>query len=182
MTVHLDASSDPALGAQALQVATRAAAVVAAHYRIRRLPDVHLVVGGARDVERAERAAVQAVVPEARRSRIREARERWSMARGILRMHCVAGTTTLHPRGVLVALYAPTVAADTELRVVLAHEMVHVAQLSRPGRRSEHIQRLRVMTGAQRLPQPDIDALCEAMDRDEDEAYGLEDHLAAQLR
>ncbi|MCY0922872.1 hypothetical protein OS965_32815 [Streptomyces sp. H27-G5] len=90
-----------------------------------------------------------------------------------------AGHTLLEPRGVL-ALIAPA-AGLAEADVVTLHELVHAAQMNRPGTRARLTAYNRHFFGIEPMPKAEVDAINRLIEDHETEAHGLEAQLLAAL-
>ncbi|MBT2477622.1 hypothetical protein [Streptomyces sp. ISL-94] len=92
-----------------------------------------------------------------------------------------AGRTSISEDGVLVVINAERCPADENLDVVLVHELVHAAQLSRPGAREEKLRHLRNNHGVEKLTRLEAWGANWRISADEREAGRLE-YLASKLR
>jgi hypothetical protein len=90
------------------------------------------------------------------------------------------GITTLTKTGVLVAINADRCQSKDEVNKTLVHELVHAAQLSRPGARDVATRNLRNNYGIDRMSGREARAANRLVDADEREAEKLE-HLASRL-
>lgn len=146
-------------------IATPAARIVEQHMG-ERLPLVHLAVATTTGMHQlAKQAHRELLGPKARGDR--------AGARHY-------GLTTVRPDGVLVVINAQTCPAG-EIDKTVIHELVHVAQLTRPGRREEVLRGLRSTYRIKPITRDEADALNALVDADEREAERLE-HLANKLR
>lgn len=94
-----------------------------------------------------------------------------------------AGTTYVLPNGtVRIIINASQHRNTADLDVTLAHELVHAAQLSRPGRRESVNRHQRAQWGLEQIPRREARALDRLLDDEEREAYRLEKTLAARIR
>lgn len=146
-------------------IATPAARLVEQHLRAR-LPLVHLAV--------ATTAGMHQLSKEAHRELL------GPKAKGDRGMAHHYGLTTVRPGGVLVVINAQT-CPEREIDKTVIHELVHVAQLTRPGRREEVLRGLRSNYRIAPISRDEADALNAKVDADEAEAERLE-HLATKLR
>lgn len=90
------------------------------------------------------------------------------------------GATTVRPGGVLAVINAQDCPAR-EIDKTVVHELVHVAQFARPGRREAILRGLRSTYRIAPITRDEADALNALVDADEAEAERLE-HLARKLR
>lgn len=100
---------------------------------------------------------------------------------GLKRMHQgLCGITTVNKAGILVVINADRCRPNEQLNRTLVHEMVHVAQLSRPGARDVAIRNCRNNYGIDRMSGREARAANQQVDADEREAERLES-LASEL-
>ena len=92
----------------------------------------------------------------------------------------LCGITTITTTGVLVVLNADRCQSTAVLNETLVHELVHAAQLSRPGVRDVAARNLRNNYGIDRMSGRDARAANRQVDADEREAERLES-LASRL-
>lgn len=101
----------------------------------------------------------------------------WKM-NGMYRGDC--GVTVINRAGVLVVINADRCQPTIKLNKTLVHELVHAAQLSRPGARDVAARNLRSNYGIDRMSGREVRAANRLVDADEREAGRLE-RLAPEL-
>lgn len=101
----------------------------------------------------------------------------WKM-KGMHRGDC--GVTVINKAGVLVVINADRCQPRTNLNKTLVHELVHAAQLSRPGARNTALRNLRNNYGIDRMNGREARAANRQVDADEREAERMES-LASEL-
>ena len=100
---------------------------------------------------------------------------------GLKRMdHAICGFTAINKAGVLVVISADRCQPSSKLNATLVHELVHAAQLSRPGARDAAVRNLRNNYGIDRMSGREVRAVNRLIDADEREAERLE-RLASEL-
>jgi hypothetical protein len=92
----------------------------------------------------------------------------------------LCGIATITKAGVLVIVNADRCQSKAELNTTLVHEVVHAAQLSRPGARDVATRNLRNNYGIDRMNGREARAANRSVEADEREAEKLE-HLASGL-
>ena len=101
----------------------------------------------------------------------------WKL-KGASRKDC--GTATITRAGVLVVVNADRCQSTAALNETLVHELVHAAQLSRPGARDAKVRHLRNNYGIDVMSGRDVRTANRMVDADEREAERLE-RLASEL-
>ncbi|WP_331727261.1 hypothetical protein OG871_39875 (plasmid) [Kitasatospora sp. NBC_00374] len=118
------------------------------------LPTVRtLVTGRVRGALASAAAEASAIGGLTLRARLRDAVSTWWMTR----RNTVTATCVLADDGVLIVVFAPALrAAPGDVLVeVFGHELVHAAQVHRPGRREERLEDLRSNHGITKRPPAD---------------------------
>lgn len=145
--------------AERVKMAAAAAALIAAD-NAGRLPHVEIAVTHFSGMHRLADMAEARVVGGGQCSRPAEARY---------------GRAALAPRGVLIAINAAAHHGNPrELGATLVHELVHAAQLNRPGARNRHIAYLRNNYGIEKMTVAAARKANLQIARDEDEARQME--------